>query len=645
MVRLLDRAGLSRLSRSLALLPLVVHKGVQGARRLDDEHGGTDRAASRARQWGAAWLERHGSMEAWFNRPGAGQLWLGPEAAPRWARRAASALDLACAESVLAGTIPLIGAEPVTGNPPAWRRDGYTGREWPLLAAGRIPLMRGDGSDIRTVWELSRCYHFAILAKAFWRTGEPRFVAAFQGHAESWQSDNPPGLGPNWASPMDAAIRGANWALAAVLFARAPGLPRTFWASYLANLRLTARHVSRHLEWHPHFRGNHYISNAVGLVYIGGLFRDDPEGNRWLRKGAAILESEMAYQVHPDGVSFEASVGYHRLVTEFFSWGGAVVRRNLPGALSPAYWEKLALMRRFLELYLDAEGRAPLIGDADDGRLHHLCAAAAQNPRRHRLGLPAIGRPQPATSAAFPNGGFYILAVGRDRCMVRCGPVGLAGAGSHDHNDQLSYELVLDGREAITDSGTFAYTRDLAARYAFRSVAAHNAIQLGMEEPNPITIGRPWRILADRTRSTCLFWESGPGGTHFEGRHQGYRHRPSRALVRRRIGVDARSGAWEIGDQLEGSGSELVTWRLHLAPGRVTVETVAEGSWSFRHDSVPGRRFTIRAPAGFTLEWSESPWSERYGSIVSRPMVLLQGQVELPVVITLGITPDLRVRT
>jgi hypothetical protein len=497
--------------------------------------------------------------------------------------------------------------------------------------------MRGDGGDIRTVWELSRCYHFVTLARAWARTGDGRYPEAFRSHVESWLVTNPPGLGPNWVSPMDAAIRAANWALATVLLARAPGLSTRFWATVLANLRLTARYVERNLEWHPVYRGNHYVSNAVGLVYLGALFRDDPEGRRWLRAGTGILEQEIQYQVHADGTSFEGSTGYHRLATEFFAWGAEVGRRNLTRFPSREYVARLEGMYRFLETCLDGAGRAPLIGDADDGRLHHLCADARDHPRMHRLGLPPRYRPVGVPeSQAFPQGGWYVIRTGQDRCLVRCGAVGLVGAGSHDHNDQLSFELVLDGSEVITDSGTYAYTRDLDARLAYRATAAHNVVQIGGEEQNPIRADRPWRVLADRTRSECLRWETGAGGAVFEGRHSGFAHRPSGAICSRRVSVDA-SGRWEFRDTITGQGREEIAWRLHLAPGEAAVEERAPGRWQVEHAAVPGRRMELAAPSGLVARLGESHWSERYGAAVLRPMILLSGTVELPAEVTFSI--------
>ena len=93
-----------------------------------------------------------------------------------------------------------------------------------------------------------------------------------------------------------------------------------------------------------------------------------------------------------------------------------------------------------------------LSGTLDDGRLHAVSAEGFTQPRRHDLG---IGRSAPITapaSRAFAEGGWYVLRSGHDHAIVRCGSVGLNGAGSHEHNDQLSYELVIQGRRIVSDS-------------------------------------------------------------------------------------------------------------------------------------------------------------------------------------------------
>src|SRR5690606_12565044 len=123
--------------------------------------------------------------------------------------------DFTIANAAVGGRFDLLGSGPrALGDRPRWREDLYTGTEWPLTPSSRLPILRGDGSDIRTVWELGRCYHFLPLARAFWKTGRPKYRDAFVRHVESWLDENPLGRGPHWASPMDAAIRASNWTVA-----------------------------------------------------------------------------------------------------------------------------------------------------------------------------------------------------------------------------------------------------------------------------------------------------------------------------------------------------------------------------------------------------------------------------------------------
>lgn len=522
------------------------------------------------------------------------------------------------------------------GHRPTWRRDLYIGTEWPLDPAHRLRIVRGDGSDIRTVWELSRGYHLLPLARAYRASGEARYRDAFVRHLDSWIEHNPLGYGPNWASPMDAGIRAANWIIASILFADAEGIPSAFWQRVLANLYSTGLFLERHLEWHPVYRGNHFVSNGVGLVYLGALFRDTRAGARWLRRGARILTEEMERQVGPDGVSFEASLAYHRLVTEFFAFGGELLELNLPGSVPETYWARLRAMYRFIACYLPESGEAPMIGDADDGRLHVVSARGWLEPRRHALGLPEGYWPdEPPGSAAFPEGGFYVLRSGANHAVVRCGPVGLRGAGSHDHNDQLGFELVLAGRRVVSDSGTYAYTRDLAARFAFRSTAAHSVVQLGAEEQNPIRLERPWRVLADRTRSECVLWSAEAGqATVFEGRHHGFAHRASGAVCERRISLGEAPGTCAVRDRVTGFGSEPLTWRLHFAELGAEIEEQEQGRWIVLLPGSPEIWVTVRSSEPLRARVESTPASDRYGVRYERSCLVLEGIAPLPVEIS-----------
>ena len=618
---------------------IAAWKVLLAARRGIDAASGFALARGRAERWRKQWRISFGaacatSLMPWSTRVGAGALWIAPRDASSWARATCTPDDLEIAEMAARGEFDVLSSGSVDlGSPPAWRTDLYSRMPWPLVPSERLPLRRNDGSDIRTVWELSRCRHFTQLARAHWTTGDARFRTAFVEHARSFIHDNPIGRGPHWKSPMDVAIRAANWALASVLFADARGIGSDFWEEYLGHLVMTGSFLERYPEWHPVFRGNHYVADHVGLVYLGALFRDTGFGAGWLGGSGRVLLHEIECQVHEDGTSFEASLAYHRLVTELFAFAGLVLRENgTLGADFAPYERRLQGMYAFIEDYLGPTGEAPLLGDADDGRLHSISAAAADEPRRHRLGLPSDWWPtESPVGGAYPAGGFYVLRSGRDQIVVRCGSVGLNGAGCHDHNDQLSFELVLDGRRIVADSGTFTYTRDLTERHRFRSTSAHSVVQLGDEEQNPIDPARPWRVLRDRTRTECTAWNPGSVATGFTGRHYGFAHRSSRAVCERSFA--RRDGGWHLRDVVHGTAEDLLTWRLHFADEEIAVVCSASGLHELRCNGTPAVRLIVRAPEALELSLVRSDISPRYNDRRSRALLVLRGRVALPAVI------------
>jgi hypothetical protein len=268
-------------------------------------------------------------------------------------------------------------------------------------------------------------------------------------------------------------------------------------------------------------------------------------------------------------------------------------------------------MRRFIDVYVQPDGQAPMIGDADDGRLHVRRAASLREPRRHGLGLPVSHDVGTAASVrrrrvedgafSYPAGGFHVLRHGQDHAVVRCGAVGLRGAGSHDHNDQLGLELVVGGRRIVADSGTYAYTRDLRARHAFRIAAAHSVWRSATRSRTRWTRrgrGACWRTApapgARSARRTTDGWSSRASTT---ATSTGRRARCAACGSSR--GTRTVHGCWRT--WWKATGEEVVAWRLHLAcalpearlhggrpaPAVRTTLAGAVGSWRLRPGCVP----------------------------------------------------------
>ena len=503
------------------------------------------------------------------------------------------------AEDALAHRVDLLGSGPTElGHHIDWHTDFKTGLSWPPRYFADIDYNNPDRpSDVKVPWDLSRLQWLMPAGQAFLLTRDDRYASAVLDVLEQWMSANPCGASVNWSCTMEAALRTLSWAWFFHVFHDAPSWrDAAFRFRFLRALYLHVEFIDRHIE-RSDVNGNHYTADAAALV-VGGLFFGEGQGpQHWQNEGWRILCEEMPRQVFPDGVDFEASVPYHRLVAELFLW--SAMHRTAQGLpVEPAYLERLCAMARFARAYSRSDGSVPLWGDADDARalplgmqgindhryLHTLIGLYAGEPDLCHDTPAAVGEvlwalgpeavrhwlaalPDSPGSQAFADGGFYVMRSARDHVFIDCGPLGLAGRGGHGHNDCLAFEAVLDGVPLVSDCGAYLYTASYAERNAFRSTAYHNTPQIDGEEINRFI--RPdylWNLHYDAV-PRVLAWRAERDHALFVGEHQGYRRLASPVIPRRTILLDFDTHALYIKDEFEGEGMHDVLIPLHLSPG------------------------------------------------------------------------------
>src|SRR5262249_22092376 len=221
------------------------------------------------------------------------------------------------AERIADHTFDLLGSGPTRLGPRIdWSSDFKTGRRWPLDHISRIAVSYPDRSDIKVRWELSRFQHLPLLAAAHRLTGGKRWLDEIGAQLDDWRRANPVEFGVNWACTMDVAIRAANWVATLAMVADSAS-DEAWFEPALASLLLHGRFIRTHLEWAP-VRGNHYLSDVVGLLCVAAVFNEGSEGRAWTQWAARGLVEELHHQVRADGCDHEASIPYHRLVTELF---------------------------------------------------------------------------------------------------------------------------------------------------------------------------------------------------------------------------------------------------------------------------------------------------------------------------------------
>lgn len=496
------------------------------------------------------------------------------------------------------------------GWPIDWHSDFKSGYRWnPRQYHAEIrPAPYPGGYDLKVPWELSRCQHFVWLGQAYWLTGDEKYSHEFRAEVEDWINQNTPEFGVNWACSMDIAIRAVNWLWGYAFFQSSPVLDDDFRIVFCKSLLCHGRHIMANLERTATFAGNHYLSDIVGLVYLGILLPEFKEAPAWREFGLKELESEMFKQVYPDGGNFEASTNYHRLATELFLSSTLLAQLNGYN-FSQGFMEQLEKMLEFIHQITKPDGSVPVIGDQDNGRLHRLKVWGDLNLEwKDFRPLLAIGcvlfnkldwgktagnhweeaiwfyggytlaayQKSVANSqihiqsAEFKDTGLYLMRADDIYVAVDLGAIGQNGYGGHAHNDTLSFEVFASGQNWIQDPGTYVYTSDYKARNLFRSTAFHNTLTLPDYEQNSFDALSLFK-LKNESASQLLSWHVGPGSnTYLAGELR--RIKKPEITHRRSFYLDRKERALIITDRCSGLKS-ICRFAIHISP-RLSVEII-----------------------------------------------------------------------
>ncbi len=606
-------------------------------------------------------------MPAGFSPSAATRLWPGAAdrswidaARERWpvlyaeaSRRAAAAAE---------GRFDLLGSGEVSAAGPdgrlRWHDDFKAGAAFPADCLYLdVPIwLEREGTDIKVPWELSRFQHvFAFL----W-TDPQRYRDVFLAQWEDWMRANPVARGVNWACTMDVALRAISWTAALAAWGNTFDEPtlRRMWAALAAH----GHFVRDNLEWMSGARTNHYFSDIVGLAVLGAVLAPYPPAQEWSALAARELEREIAAQFAEDGFNKECSTTYHGLMVELATLGVracAVSGRELGADVGA----RLVAAYRAIDILCDTSGTIPLIGDNDSSRVFPLAqradtelrpvlalgaavlgiedlAVADAAPEVALLCGPAALQPNRSTplsrrlpaGRALPDSGLFVLGSGGDHLVVRCGPLTYRPVGSHNHIDQLSFTVSVDGRPMLVDPGQYCYTPSPTWRNHFIDSRAHNTVTVD-DQPQcrMFTLGwMSFSVIAE-ARPRCEVWEADAQRARFVGRHCGYRRLHGGADHERAIIYEAGARCWTVTDRLPLAGRHRVEWRFCLHPD-VAVEPRA-GVWHLRCGQVI---LTLRSvePTAFRGTVESGWYAPAYGCKVATQVLQFAAAVAGPAAAT-----------
>jgi uncharacterized heparinase superfamily protein len=391
-------------------------------------------------------------------------------------------------------------------------------------------------------------------ARAFVERGDVRVMRRCQELIESWMDGARVGQSDGWdAYPI--SLRVVNWIYAYALLADSYD-DREFLWRWRASIYRQLDFLSRHLE--HHLLANHLLKNAKALAVGGLFFADDPRGSRWLREGERLLRRELDEQVLADGGHYERAPMYHAIALADFAecfallaaWKKARNERSPEGEGDAA---RLGAMADFLEAMTQPDGSLALFNDSAnaDGAAPLPIIAAA----RAVCGDGGAGR-----ALVFPETGYYAWRSpgGEERIVVDAGPPAVDYNMAHAHCDLLSYELWLEGRPLVVDSGVHGYGGDRFREYA-RSTRAHSTVMFDGREQSEVwgtfRVARRAELLRAAAQGAEEAWE-------FCGAYSPYYDR--RFTHERRVRREAH-GDWVITDTARGHARRAASF-IHLHP-------------------------------------------------------------------------------
>lgn len=502
----------------------------------------------------------------------------------------------------LADYYDLLGSGLTKLSPINWHLDFKSGFVWEknLFYQDYIQESIATNSDVKVPRELSRCHHLVNMAIAFKITGDNKFARKIIDQIDNWIDENPLMYSINWGCAMDVAIRASNWIWALNLAVEIWKDDSQFVRKIKWSLYQHGWFIYRNLEKAPVNNHNHYLADIAGQIHLGLVFKDTKEAAKWLNDGIAELYKEIRYQILPSGMSYERSTNYNRLVLELVMTPLILLKQN--GYHVPHdIWYRLETMFDFLMYTLKPDGHSPIIGDQDNGRLlpfgvenqtdySYLFALGAVLFKRGDLkylskefniyslmlggvhakeiydSLKAV--PVKLSSKGFKDVGFYIMRKEYDYLLFNASGKGTNAeidkdSGTHTHSDQLSFELVSEGKTFLVDPGSYVYTADAQERYHFRSTFMHNTVCIDNLSQDNIILEKLWGYEYCAIPE-IIEWDTNELFDKVVASHCGYMRLKDPVKHFREIIFYKTTSSWEIMDSFEGSGNHQYDWYFHF---------------------------------------------------------------------------------
>ncbi len=515
-----------------------------------------------------------------------------------------------------------------------WSAGFQTDREWGNEFSYSLSYKQKDDiGDARTNWELNRHFQFALLAKAYYATGDKKYAEKLERLFADWNANNTFLHGISWTSVMEVAIRCIQWTVA-LAFLRKKGY--TANGALLMDMETGIKNMASYIAQHySRFSSanNHLLVEATAIAYAGFALDYKP----WKHLAIRILDEELLKQNYEDGVNMEMALHYQTFGMEAYALVMHLMQRN--GMAVPASWKNmLGKQCEFVACSMVSETKACEFGDNDEGKIidleggeicHYryllqLCslilgkryerfekvsesiawmypASDIKNVRKFPLWIPSESR-------TFEQGGYSFLRSNDGKVVIGIdhAPLGFGSIAAHGHADALSFQLYVDGKCFLGDPGTYIYHCNLEKRNEYRRSCNHNTIWVQGEEQSQMMGAFLWGKKAETKLTESAFASEKDelqGECHWQN---GFKHIRHFEFNKEESVGKSENGKNKlvVNDELQASAEGYATLLLHPA---CSVSIDAESAIVKRDGIV------LRIEADVAPQIETAWYSEEYG--------------------------------
>ena len=277
---------------------------------------------------------------------------------------------------------------------------------------------------------------------------------------------------------------------------------------------------------------NHYFENLKTILMCSRVFKED----KMAQKYEKLFLKELSEEILNDGVHFERSLMYHKLILEDL----LILKKGFGYTIFDEYIQKMLDSIYSLECGFS---RTPLFNDAGDN-VAKPCESLINVCKEYGIEV--------HYKDSFSDAGYFKIDKDGFSLLIDAGLNGPKYNLGHTQCDCLSFELFKNNKPFFVNCGTYQYQGEL--RPFFRSTEAHNTFKYNGKEQSECwgehrvaeRVSCPFGILNDNT---------------FEGSFK------SAHGIKCSRTIELDKNVLIVADSVEDDKELIVESYLHLAPG------------------------------------------------------------------------------